>query len=172
MAFLILVIAICVVGYGIVAGIKRRKQQEAEYRTFAGEHQGWDIYVSPHDRGVLALDHDDRRIAVGKVADFVEHPWSDISTVEIEKNGQSIVQTNRGAAVMGAAVGAVLLGPVGLLVGGLSASKRQKQRINELSLKLMIDNRTAPIHRVVFFPNGRERSGCKRQNAKWTGRTA
>jgi hypothetical protein len=147
-------IAIIIVGfiiYGVIAGIKLKKLHDAENATFMGEHRGWDIYTSPHGRGVLALDHDEKRVVVGKVTDYFEHPWSDINGVEIEKNGQSIQQTNRGSQVMGAAVGALLLGPVGLLMGGVTGSKRQRERVNELSLKVMIDNREAPLHRIVFF---------------------
>ena len=55
---------------------------------------------------------------------------------------------------MGAAVGAVLLGPFGLLLGGLSGSKRQKERVNELSLKVILADHNAPVHRVIFFKLG------------------
>lgn len=138
-------------GWMITAGIKLKKQHDAEDNTFIGEHQGWDIYKSAHDRGVLALDHEHKRIAIGTITNHVERSWSDMSAVEVEKNGQSIAQTNRGSQVMGAAVGAVLLGPLGLLMGGMSGSKRQKERVNELSLKILIDDRTAPVHRITFF---------------------
>lgn len=151
MGFLIVIIVLVGCGFAIAQGIKLKKQHEAEDQTFAGEHAGWDIYKSAHDRGILALDHEGRRIAVGTVASHIERSWSDISAVEVEKNGQSIIQTNRGAQVMGAAVGAVLLGPLGLLVGSFSGSKRQKQRVNELSLKILIDDRRAPVHRITFF---------------------
>lgn len=139
------------IAWAVINGVKLKKQHDAEDATFAGEHSGWDIYKSAHDRGVIALDHANRRIAVGTVANHVERPWSDISAVEVEKNGQSVTQTNRGSQVMGAAVGAVLLGPLGLLMGGMSGSKRQKERVNELSLKVLIDDRTAPVHRITFF---------------------
>ncbi|MBB5715836.1 SHOCT domain-containing protein [Sphingomonas aerophila] len=145
------VIVFGVVIWAISVGIKLRKQRDAEDATFAGEHQGWDIYKSAYNRGVLALDHANRRIAIGTVSNHIERPWSDISAVEVEKNGQSIIQTNRGSQVMGAAVGAVLLGPLGLLMGGMSGSKRQRERINELSLKVLIDDRAAPVHRITFF---------------------
>ena len=151
MAALIWILIIGGIVFFIAQAIKIKAQQEAEDRTFFGEHGGWDIYRSPYDRGILALDHDGRRIAVGKVGGYVEASWGDIAAVEIEKNGQSIVQTNRGAQVMGAAVGAVLLGPVGLLVGSLSGSKRQRERVNELSLKILVDYRQAPVHRITFF---------------------
>lgn len=145
------IIVVCGIGWLISHGVKLRRQQEAEDRVFAGEHNGWDIYKSAYDRGVLALDHEGKRIAVGTVTNFIERPWSDISAVEVERNGQSLTQTNRGSQVMGAAVGAVLLGPLGLLMGGVTGSKRQQERVNELSLKILIDERTAPVHRIAFF---------------------
>lgn len=151
MSVFVWIIVLGGLGWLIAAGIKVKKQQNAEDNTFVGEHSGWDIYKSAHDRGVLALDHDRKRIAIGTVTNHVERSWSDISAVEVEKNGQSITQTNRGSQVMGAAVGAVLLGPLGLLMGGMSGSKRQKERVNELSLKILIDDRSAPVHRITFF---------------------
>ena len=151
MGFLIFIIIAGGLIWLLIAASKLATQQQAEDSTFAGEHQGWDIYKSAHVRGILAIDHSQKRIAVGTVTSFVEYSWSDISGVELEKNGQSLTQTNRGSQAMGAAVGAVLLGPVGLLMGGLTGSKRQKERVNELCLKIMIDDRTAPVHRVIFF---------------------
>lgn len=151
MGILIAIIVVGFVIYSVQAGIKLKKQHEAENATFAGEHRGWDIYASPHDRGVLALNHETKRIVIGQVARYIKRPWSDINAVEIEKNGQSIQQTNRGSQVMGAAVGAILLGPLGLLMGGMSGSKRQRERVNELSLKVMIDDRSAPVHRIMLF---------------------
>lgn len=151
MGILITIIIFCFLFWAVASAIKLKKLHEAENATFMGEHRGWDIYTSPYDRGVLALDHETKRLVVGKVADYIEHPWSDINSIEIEKNGQSIQQTNRGSQVMGAAVGALLLGPVGLLMGGVTGSKRQRERVNKLSLKVMINNREAPLHRIVFF---------------------
>ncbi|TPG40519.1 hypothetical protein EAH79_11475 [Sphingomonas koreensis] len=147
----IIIIIVVGIAWAAVVGMKLKKQRQAEDNTFFGEHQGWDIYVSAHDRGVVALDHKNRQMVVGKVTNHGQLPWSEITGVEIEKNGQTISQTNRGSQAMGAAVGAVLLGPVGLLMGGLTGSKRNKERVNELTLKIMIDDPLAPVHRVVFF---------------------
>lgn len=145
------IILIGVVALFAASGIKAKKLRDAEDATFAGEHRGWDIYKSAYDRGVVALDHQNKRIAIGTVGRNVERAWSDISAVQVEKNGQSLTQTNRGSQVMGAAVGAVLLGPLGLLMGGLTGSKRQRERVNELSLRVLIDDRALPVHRITFF---------------------
>ncbi|TCP64459.1 hypothetical protein, partial [Sphingomonas sp. PP-CE-1G-424] len=65
-------------GWMVTAGIKLKKQHDAEDNTFVGEHQGWDIYKSAHDRGVLALDHEHKRIAIGTITNHVERSWSDL----------------------------------------------------------------------------------------------
>lgn len=151
MGVLILIIVGILLVWGIQAAIKLRRQQEAENATFSGNHQGWDIYISPHDRGVLALQHESKRIVLGKATSYQEYPWLNITAVEIQKNGQSITQTNRGSQALGAAVGAVLLGPLGLLMGGLSGSKRNKERVNDLSIKVTVQDQNMPVHRIVFF---------------------
>lgn len=109
------------------------------------------IRPSSSDRMVIAVDRSERRLAVGPLADPVEVPWSDICGVEIERNGEALTITNRGSQIMGGAVGALLLGPMGLLLGGLTGSKRNEQRVNDLSLKVLIDDQHSPVHRVQFF---------------------
>lgn len=51
----------------------------------------------------------------------------------------------------GAAVGAMLLGPLGLLVGGLSGSKKKVETVRELSLKLYLADLQRPVVKLVFF---------------------
>jgi preprotein translocase subunit SecG len=47
-------IVIGIIVFAVKAGAELGKQIKAENETFMGEHRGWDIYASPHDRGVLA----------------------------------------------------------------------------------------------------------------------
>lgn len=77
--------------------------------------------------------------------------YSDLVSVEVLRNGSSVHQTNRGSQVAGAAVGALLLGPVGLLLGGLTGSKRSSEKINKLSLKIFTTDIVNPVHEIVFF---------------------
>lgn len=77
--------------------------------------------------------------------------FADLVAVEVLRNGSSVHKTNRGSQVAGAAVGAVLLGPVGLLLGGLTGSKRSEEKIDRLSLKVFTNDLVNPVHEIVFF---------------------
>ena len=63
----------------------------------------------------------------------------------------SITSTNRGSQLIGAAVGDLLLGPMGLLVGGVTGSKRTVQRVSQIAVKVIVDDRASPIHLIEFL---------------------
>lgn len=77
--------------------------------------------------------------------------FSGLVQVDVLRNGTSLQQTNRGSQIAGAAVGAVLLGPLGLLMGGVSGSKRNVEIVNQLSLKLYTNDIVSPVHEIIFF---------------------
>ncbi|MBT2133956.1 hypothetical protein KK137_06380 [Croceibacterium sp. LX-88] len=151
MGVLIWIIIIGGIGWMIVNGIQKGKAKAALRDSFMAQYKGWDVYVSSYENSVIAVDQTARRIALGTMESPIQVAWEQIASVEIERNGQSLSQTNRGSQVMGAAVGGLLLGPAGLLLGGLTGSKRNVQLVNELSLKVVIDDHTMPVHRVSFF---------------------
>ena len=104
------------------------------------------------NRPSLSIDSDSKRFAVipanlpPKVYDFHQ-----LIAVEVERDGQSVTKSNRGSQVAGAAVGAVLLGPAGLLVGGLTGSKRQEEKVKRLTLKLYTNDLVSPLVEVPFL---------------------
>ena len=71
--------------------------------------------------------------------------------VEIERDGQSVIKSNCGSQAAGAAVGAVLLGPAGLSLGGLTGSKRQEENVKRLTLKLYTNDLMSPVVEVPFL---------------------
>src|SRR5690606_29265007 len=57
----------------------------------------------------------------------------------------------RGSQLAGAVAGGILLGPAGLIVGGLSGAKRQESKIEKLSLKLYTNDLMMPIQELFFL---------------------
>lgn len=135
--------------------VRRRTLQQTE--AFRERFASAEVFTADAvvDRTVLAVDAGVQSIAVGKVDAWVEVPWQSITKVEVERDGASLTTTNRGSQLAGVAVGNVLLGPMGLLIGGLTASKTTRERINELALKIVIDHPQRPVRKVVFFRNGK-----------------
>lgn len=86
--------------------------------------------------------------------DPVVYPFDDLIAVEVIKDDISITKTNRGSQAAGAAIGGVLLGPAGLLLGGLSGSKRNENKITKLSLKLYTNNLAFPVQEILFWDSG------------------
>lgn len=79
------------------------------------------------------------------------YDFDQLVAVDVERDGTSLQMTNRGSQMMGAAVGGVLLGGLGLLIGGLTGSKRNEERVKRLSLKLFTNDLHNPVTEVVFF---------------------
>lgn len=77
--------------------------------------------------------------------------FDQLVAVDVERDGTSLQMTNRGSQMMGAAVGGVLLGGLGLLIGGLTGTKRNEERVKRLSLKLFTSDLHTPVTEVVFF---------------------
>lgn len=110
------------------------------------------IYRGKAGRAGLAIDTKTNRFAIGtNSSDVKVFNFSQLVSVEVLKNGTSISKTNRGSQVAGAAIGAVLLGPIGLLLGGLTGSKRSVEKIDKLSLKIYTDDLLRPANEIVFF---------------------
>ena len=148
------VILIIIVG-GVIWLVKKMNEQWALNRAaqdaFRAEHKGWDVYFAPLSKGVIGLNHNSRLIVLGTMEAHKQYPWSAIASVDLTRDGTSITSTNRGSQVMGAAVGEVLLGPVGLLIGGVTGSKRTVQRVNQIGLKIIVDDRLKPIYTIDFL---------------------
>jgi hypothetical protein len=110
------------------------------------------IYLGGSKGSAVAVDSGKSKLAIlGAGGNVSVVDFSDVLGVEVLRNGTSITKTNRGSQVAGAAVGAVLLGPVGLLLGGVTGSKRQDEKVKRLSIKIFINDLKSPVHEVAFF---------------------
>jgi hypothetical protein len=151
MGVLILILVVGAVIWLVKKGMEQAALNKAAQDAFRGQHAGWDIYIAPFEQAVIAINHDERAIVLGTTTRHRRYAWTSIASVDVIRDGTSITSTNRGSQLMGAAVGEVLLGPLGLLIGGVSGSKRTVQRVSQIGLKIIVDDRSTPIYTIQFL---------------------
>ena len=121
-----------------------------------------------YDTSFLVVDFEQKQIAIGLQKARRNPPedpyrvsvaFSDIVKVEIVRDGTQIATTNRGNQLIGTAVGAVALGGVGAVIGGLSASKTTLNGAKRIAIRITVDNIKKPIHEVTFYTSKDKRGG-------------
>lgn len=119
-----------------------------------------ELYVSREDESFLGISFDRNTLVIGDPNFRKEYMFSEVASVDIIKNNTSVTSTNRGSQLLGAAVGGIALGGVGLLAGALTGSKRTKDRTNEIAIKIVVDDRVKPIHLIKLF-NWHDKNGLE-----------
>ncbi len=110
------------------------------------------VHSTGYNKPSISIDPTSSRLAItlpGQQTKVLH--FSQIVSAEVETNGRSLTKTNRGSQAAGAAVGAVLLGPAGLLLGGLTGSKRTEELIKQVSLKLYTNDLISPVTTINFL---------------------
>jgi len=97
------------------------------------------------------------------VARLVE--YKDLLGAEILEDGESTIKTVRSSQVAGAVVGGLLLGPVGLLAGALTAGKKSTNKVHSVDLKILVNDAARPVHMVKFLKGDWDRTSFMYKHA-------
>ena len=110
-----------------------------------------ELYVSSEFQSLLGFNFSAHKILLGSLNHEKQYEFSQIAAVEVVENGTSVTQTNRGSQLLGAAVGAVAFGPLGVVIGGLSGKSQSRGRVRGISLKVTVDDSVCPIYMISFL---------------------
>jgi hypothetical protein len=102
--------------------------------------------------------------------------YEDIIQAEVLIDNNTITSTNRGNQLVGIAVGSILAGGIGAIIGGLSSSKISNEKIRNIELKLTLNDMNNVIFKINFLNHskGLSKESSEVKNAinsidKWNG---
>ncbi len=125
-----------------------------------------DVYVSDKNLCGVAIDLKRREILLADAEEFRRFTVPSIVSCEILEDDVQLAYANRGSQLAGVAVGGVLLGGVGAVIGGLSGSKRSVSNVRKLILRFVTDDFEKPNHDIVLM-DSYEKKGLKRDSATY-----
>ena len=152
---LIFVVMMVIVAIGSSNSAKKRKEKQD---SFIKEQESDGVLLSNKtniENGVIAIDKNREKIVYiddkGENLVKKEFPFSDIISCELIKDGVTIYKKSATRTIGGAVIGGVLSGGVGAIIGGLSGSSKEKEKINSIDIKITLRDIDNPSFKFKFF---------------------
>ncbi|GIK24692.1 MAG: hypothetical protein BroJett006_09380 [Betaproteobacteria bacterium] len=86
-------------------------------------------------------------------------PYKDLLSCEIFEDGSTVTKTMRTSQIGGALVGALALGGVGAIIGGLSGKTKTTGKIKRVDLRITVNDTQNPHHDVNFISHETQKGG-------------
>ena len=110
------------------------------------------IFCSDDSATGVSVDQSQNKVAFSdQKRKIYVYDFKDIISVETVINGNSVYKTNRGSQVVGAAVGGLLLGGTGLLIGALTGKKSKEEKVSKISTIIGVSDIDKPSHEIIFY---------------------
>lgn len=152
--------------WGLLAGRSKKKALKkalSDLKNFCPD-KVW--YASDWSRA-MAIDNIRQQIALVQRAQNQLNirviDGAHIVSAEIVEDGASLLKTARAGQLGGAAIGGLVFGPLGAVVGGLSGSKRQIEKVRRIELNIIVQDLSAPRFSACFLGAEVDKSGLTYQ---------
>lgn len=85
--------------------------------------------------------------------------YQDVLSSELFEDGDTITKTSRSSQICGALIGGLALGGVGAIIGGLSGKKVNKDKVERIDLRLIVNDTKNPNHDLNFLDDETSKGG-------------
>ncbi len=100
----------------------------------------------------LAIDEERKKVVLIKNGptgvDLKPITYRDVLSSEIFVDGETVTKTARGSQLGGALIGALALGGVGAIIGGLSGKTRSSEKVKRVDLRVTVNDTKSPLHDI------------------------
>lgn len=99
----------------------------------------------------VAIDRNSNQVCLIEGESFRYIKSNELIESEVMIDGKTVTKTSRASQFAGVAVGAVLLGGVGAIVGGLSGKTITEEKAKGVKLKIVVNDINNPFHVIDFI---------------------
>jgi len=156
MSFFTLVVVGLVAGlaYGIlktIATAKHNKQAKIAFDNLS-DFKASNYYLSPIASFSMAFDNSRKKICfLDKMHKAYIYDYTQILQCELMVDGETVLKHSTSSMVGRAVLGGILTGGVGAIIGGVTGKSTQKETINNIDLKVIINDTSNPVFRINFL---------------------
>jgi len=139
----------------------KRKQKLLDLLDSKSEHFNYKnlniaeicLYLDDSNKEIKFVNYLDNPMEV------IKYSYQDILEVELIEDGDTITSTSRASQIGSAAVGGILLGGAGALVGSLTGKSKAAKEVQSISIKILVNDNDNPNHEIYFI--GSKSHGAK-----------
>ncbi|ELK47524.1 SHOCT domain-containing protein [Halobacillus sp. BAB-2008] len=159
------VIAVFLIMFLIVYSIREAEKKEQLDQELASFIESKNMELTQKfetkDHSIVAVDENKQVVyflipsanPVKSVGDYelFQLDYQDIMEAEVKIDGETITKTSRGSQLAGAALGGLLAGGAGAVIGGLSGGTKSSDKVQSVQLHVVINNTQHPFHSFEFL---------------------
>jgi len=147
------VIAIAII-LGIAKAISNNKHTKASKIAFDNlpDFKADNYYLSLSSGISIGFDGQRKKICF---LDMMHKPliydYTKILQCEVVIDGQTVLRQSTSSTIGRAVLGGILTGGVGALIGGVTGKRTQDEKINNLDLKVVVNDTANPVFKINFL---------------------
>jgi len=120
-------------------------------------------YSSSNKSSMIEIDEKKKKIRLSQFVHYHDdgrqlletktYNFTDIVESEIIMDNNSLIKTSRTSQLAGIAIGSLLAGNLGAVIGGLSGDKQNIEYIKNIDLKVRVNDFERPSYKINFLSN-------------------